>query len=153
MIYGTRYEHAPPTLRATGYQDWTDPALDRVVHEHGMCAQQSSPRCGADQYYPEPHQVKAGPERETQARAACRGCPVTMACLERGLRYEADARTCWGIWGAVSTKRRRVILRDADWIWPRPATITAPKDGVGTQQPQPEETTPFPEGTDTVTAA
>lgn len=124
MSYGTRYDPAPPGLLATGYQDWPTSTLDNMVYEYGLCARSKPPVRGKDRFYPEKGEVATGGAREAQAREACRGCTITMGCLERTLRAEAATKGCFGISGGVSEKRRRVILRDAEWIWPRPSTVS-----------------------------
>lgn len=128
MAYGTRYDPAPPDLLATGYQDWSAPALDDLVYEVGLCARRKPPVAGRDRFYPEPGETCTGPEREAQAREVCRGCTIAMGCLERTMRTEAAAKACFGISGGVSEKRRRVILRGTEWVWPRPGTVATPAE-------------------------
>lgn len=59
-------------------------------------------RCrGADdQLFPEGKQQK-------RAAAVCVGCPVRAECLAEAL----DNRIEWGIWGGLTERERRALLR------------------------------------------
>lgn len=41
------------------------------------------------------------------AKAVCQGCPVIEECLE----YALSAPDQWGVWGGLSERERRTILR------------------------------------------
>lgn len=45
-------------------------------------------------------------ERETRAKAICRQCPVTKACLDYSLRI----REPHGIWGGLNEVERKQLL-------------------------------------------
>ena len=49
------------------------------------------------------------PERggDAEASAVCARCPVAVDCLSTAL----DDRECYGIWGGMSARSRRVLLR------------------------------------------
>lgn len=46
---------------------------------------------------------------ERRAKAVCVRCPVQMDCLLLALESRAE----FGVWGGMSTKERRVLLRRA----------------------------------------
>jgi WhiB family redox-sensing transcriptional regulator len=49
------------------------------------------------------------PEASDQKRAklVCSGCPVRMECLAEAL----DHRIEWGVWGGMTERERRLLLR------------------------------------------
>ena len=42
-----------------------------------------------------------------RAKAVCLGCPVRSECLAEAL----DARLQWGVWGGLTERERRAVLR------------------------------------------
>ncbi|MEL4503620.1 WhiB family transcriptional regulator [Luteococcus sp. H138] len=44
---------------------------------------------------------------QKRARAVCLGCPVRVTCLAEAL----DNRIEWGVWGGLTERERRQILR------------------------------------------
>lgn len=62
----------------------------------------TSARCRgtADQLFPEGRDQK-------RARAICMGCPVRAVCLAEAL----DNRIEWGVWGGLTERERRQLLR------------------------------------------
>jgi WhiB family redox-sensing transcriptional regulator len=42
-----------------------------------------------------------------QAKLVCAGCPVTLQCLAEAL----DQRIEWGVWGGMTERERRIVLR------------------------------------------
>ena len=44
---------------------------------------------------------------QKKARALCQGCPVRLVCLAEAL----DNRIEWGIWGGMTERERRALLR------------------------------------------
>lgn len=65
----------------------------------GLCAQTDP-----EAFYPE----KGGSTKE--AKAVCRRCPVTTECLE----YALNTVDRFGIWGGLSERERRKLLRRRD---------------------------------------
>jgi len=44
---------------------------------------------------------------QKRARLVCAGCPVRMECLSEAL----DNRIEWGVWGGMTERERRLLLR------------------------------------------
>lgn len=44
---------------------------------------------------------------QNQAKITCYGCPIRLACLADAL----DSRTEWGVWGGLTERERRKLLR------------------------------------------
>lgn len=44
---------------------------------------------------------------QKRARVLCGGCPVKAECLAEAL----DSRTEWGVWGGMTERERRAVLR------------------------------------------
>lgn len=44
---------------------------------------------------------------QRRARLLCKGCPVRCECLAEAL----DNRIEWGVWGGLTERERRVLLR------------------------------------------
>ena len=44
---------------------------------------------------------------QKRARTVCRGCPVRNECLAEAL----DNRIEWGVWGGMTERERRLLLR------------------------------------------
>lgn len=105
------------TTTDTAYRQWSTDRLERLVAQAGMCVGEPM-RTGRDDWYVPAQPGAARGENARAARAACRGCPVTRACLERTLRMEAGAEDCWGLAGATNPRQRRKILRERGW-WTR----------------------------------
>lgn len=72
--------------------------MTAIKHEewtlHAKC------RGMADALFPEASDQK-------RARQLCTGCPVRMECLAEAL----DNRIEWGIWGGMTERERRLLLR------------------------------------------
>ena len=64
--------------------------------EDALCAQ-----IDHEEFFPE----KGGSTRE--AKKVCAMCPVTAKCLE----YALDNNERWGVWGGMSERERRKLLR------------------------------------------
>ncbi|WP_435059675.1 WhiB family transcriptional regulator [Streptomyces sp. bgisy060] len=45
--------------------------------------------------------------RQNRAKAVCTGCPVRTECLVEAL----DNRVEWGVWGGMTERERRALLR------------------------------------------
>ena len=43
------------------------------------------------------------------AKRICQGCPVRLACL----RYALVLQDAWGVWGGLSERERRRLMRPA----------------------------------------
>ena len=54
----------------------------------------------ADALFPEAADQK-------RARSVCMGCPVRLECLAEAL----DNRIEWGVWGGMTERERRLLLR------------------------------------------
>ena len=68
---------------------------------------------------------------QKRARLLCSGCPVRFECLSEAL----DNRIEWGIWGGMTERERRLLLRQrpdvASWsavLMPRTGQQTDDKD-------------------------
>lgn len=44
---------------------------------------------------------------QKRARLLCSGCPVRLECLSEAL----DSRIEWGVWGGMTERERRLLLR------------------------------------------
>ena len=44
---------------------------------------------------------------QNRAKTICAGCPVQLECLAEAL----DARLEWGVWGGMTERERRAVLR------------------------------------------
>ncbi|MDF3302936.1 WhiB family transcriptional regulator [Streptomyces tropicalis] len=64
-------------------------------HEDAACR-------GAD-----PDELFADSTRQNRAKAICTGCPVRTECLVEAL----DNRVEWGVWGGMTERERRALLR------------------------------------------
>jgi WhiB family redox-sensing transcriptional regulator len=47
------------------------------------------------------------PEAEHEAIRICQGCPVRLDCLE----FALEARVRFGVWGGMTEKQRRALVR------------------------------------------
>jgi len=66
---------------------------------------------------------------QKRARLLCSGCPVRLECLSEAL----DNRIEWGIWGGMTERERRLLLRQHPDVtsW---SSVLMPKPGqVGDQ--------------------
>jgi WhiB family redox-sensing transcriptional regulator len=61
--------------------------------------------CGAGKLAPDALFVEGAAQRE--ARAVCTACPVRLACLADAL----DNRMDFGVWGGMTERERRALLR------------------------------------------
>ncbi|MFD7861607.1 WhiB family transcriptional regulator [Streptomyces sp. NPDC059783] len=55
----------------------------------------------------DPEELFADSTRQKRARAVCTGCPVRTECLVEAL----DNRVEWGVWGGMTERERRALLR------------------------------------------
>jgi WhiB family redox-sensing transcriptional regulator len=55
----------------------------------------------------EPDELFVPGAAQNRAKAVCRGCPVRSECLADAL----DNRTEFGIWGGMTERERRALLR------------------------------------------
>lgn len=55
----------------------------------------------------EPDRLFVQGAAQHEAKVVCRGCPVRLECLAEAL----DARIEWGVWGGMTERERRAILR------------------------------------------
>lgn len=77
---------APTTTAATWVSDWPG---------KGQCA-------GSD-----PDALFVQGKAQRAAKVICKGCPVAMECLADAL----DNRTEFGVWGGMTERERRALLR------------------------------------------
>ena len=61
--------------------------------------------CGAGRVAPDALFVEGSAQRE--ARAVCTDCSVRLECLADAL----DSRADWGVWGGMTERERRALLR------------------------------------------
>jgi WhiB family redox-sensing transcriptional regulator len=47
------------------------------------------------------------PAEQRRARALCTGCPVKARCLAEALDHQIE----WGVWGGMTERERRSLLR------------------------------------------
>jgi WhiB family redox-sensing transcriptional regulator len=55
----------------------------------------------------DPEELFAESTRQNRAKAVCEGCPVRIDCLVEAL----DNRIEWGVWGGMTERERRSLLR------------------------------------------
>ncbi|MEU9444473.1 WhiB family transcriptional regulator [Streptomyces sp. NPDC048304] len=55
----------------------------------------------------DPEEMFADSARQKRAKAVCLGCPVRTECLVDAL----DNREEWGVWGGMTERERRTLLR------------------------------------------
>lgn len=55
-----------------------------------------------------PPRSGGAPTQEADALRVCAGCPVREQCLQ----YSIETRQWWGIWGGVSQRKRRKMLKE-----------------------------------------
>ncbi|MFJ5951436.1 WhiB family transcriptional regulator [Streptomyces noursei] len=55
----------------------------------------------------DPEELFADSTRQNRAKAVCTGCPVRTECLVEAL----DNRVEWGVWGGMTERERRALLR------------------------------------------
>ena len=72
---------------------------DSTKHQQSW-VEQARCRGAEDDLFPEGKQQK-------RAAAICMGCPVRQDCLIEAL----DSRLEWGIWGGLTERERRALLR------------------------------------------
>ncbi|MBO3087975.1 WhiB family transcriptional regulator [Cellulomonas dongxiuzhuiae] len=76
--------------------------------------------CGQGKQAPDALFVEGAAQRE--ARAVCQGCPVRLDCLADAL----DSRADFGVWGGMTERERRALLRR------RPDVVSWRAELVGT---------------------
>jgi WhiB family redox-sensing transcriptional regulator len=55
----------------------------------------------------DPDELFAANARQNRAKTVCTGCPVRTECLAEAL----DNRVEWGVWGGMTERERRALLR------------------------------------------
>ncbi|WP_274919606.1 WhiB family transcriptional regulator [Streptomyces sp. WZ-12] len=55
----------------------------------------------------DPDELFADSTRQNRAKAICTDCPVRTKCLVEAL----DKRLDWGVWGGMTERERRALLR------------------------------------------
>jgi WhiB family redox-sensing transcriptional regulator len=55
----------------------------------------------------DPEELFADSAAQNRAKTVCAGCPVRLECLVEAL----DNRIEWGVWGGMSERERRALLR------------------------------------------
>ncbi|TLQ41952.1 WhiB family transcriptional regulator [Streptomyces marianii] len=55
----------------------------------------------------DPDELFADSAGQNRAKAVCTGCPVRTECLADAL----DNRVEWGVWGGMTERERRALLR------------------------------------------
>ncbi|MFE2282508.1 WhiB family transcriptional regulator [Streptomyces sp. NPDC059454] len=55
----------------------------------------------------DPEELFADSTRQKRAKTVCTGCPVQTECLIEAL----DNRLEWGVWGGMTERERRTLLR------------------------------------------
>lgn len=55
----------------------------------------------------DPDELFADSTAQNRAKAICTGCPVRTECLVEAL----DNRVEWGVWGGMTERERRALLR------------------------------------------
>ena len=83
----TDREGRPPIARATWVKDWA---------QHGVCSRTAQP----DKMF------VRGAAQQT-AKQVCIGCPVIAQCLADSL----DNHTQFGVWGGMTERQRRALLK------------------------------------------
>ncbi len=63
---------------------------------------------------------------QKRARAVCSGCPVRTQCLAEAL----DNRIEWGVWGGMTERERRQLLRQRRDITPWQSILCGPGNGL-----------------------
>jgi WhiB family redox-sensing transcriptional regulator len=61
---------------------------------------------------------------QRDAKTVCRGCPVIAECLADAL----DSRTDFGVWGGMTQRERRALLRRRPDVESWSAVLSAAKD-------------------------
>jgi WhiB family redox-sensing transcriptional regulator len=61
---------------------------------------------------------------QRDAKTVCRGCPVVAECLADAL----DSRTDFGVWGGMTQRERRALLRRRPDVESWSAVLSAAKD-------------------------
>ena len=93
-----------PRVLSTWVADWA---------QQGSCANQD----------PDALFVKGKAQRS--AKLVCRSCPVVSECLADAL----DSRTDFGVWGGMTQRERRALLRSRPDVESWAALLAAVKDG------------------------
>jgi WhiB family redox-sensing transcriptional regulator len=77
----------PPTARSTWVKDWA---------QRGVCSRSA-----------EPDALFVRGAAQQAAKQVCVGCPVIAECLADSL----DNRTEFGVWGGMTERQRRALLK------------------------------------------
>jgi len=62
----------------------------------------------------QPDQLFVRGAEQNKAKKVCSGCPVRTECLAEALENQIE----WGVWGGMTERERRALLRrnpDASW--------------------------------------
>jgi WhiB family transcriptional regulator, redox-sensing transcriptional regulator len=74
----------------------------------------------------DPEDMLADSARQKRAKAVCLGCPVRTECLVDAL----DNREEWGVWGGMTERERRALLRRRPNVTSRRQVLQAADGGV-----------------------
>jgi WhiB family redox-sensing transcriptional regulator len=72
-----------------------------------------------------PDQLFVKGAEQNKAKQVCAGCPVRLECLAEALDNQIE----WGVWGGMTERERRALLRrrpETSWR----AVLMAAKEGV-----------------------
>ncbi|MFE4454756.1 WhiB family transcriptional regulator [Streptomyces sp. NPDC056796] len=78
----------------------------------------------------QPERMFAEGDAEAEAKAVCAGCPVRLDCLAHAL----DHREGYGVWGAMTERERRALLRRSPAVtsWAAFLEVARPRRGAAT---------------------
>lgn len=82
----------------------------------------ASAQCGAGRVAPDALFVEGSAQREI--RSLCVTCPVRLECLADAL----DSRTDFGVWGGMTERERRALLRRRPDVRSWHAELTVARD-------------------------
>lgn len=85
----------------------------------------ASASCGAGRVQPDALFVEGSAQREV--RAVCATCPVRLECLADAL----DSRTGFGVWGGMTERERRALLRRRPDVRSWRAELVTGTDALG----------------------
>lgn len=87
-------------------------AARRTTRGHYIWVEDWAPKAACRAGQPDALFVRGA--EQNQAKLVCSGCPVRIECLAEAL----DNQTEWGVWGGMTERERRVLLRckpSASW--------------------------------------
>ena len=94
---------AAPRVRSTWVEEWA---------KQGTCLTE------------DPDALFVQGKAQRDAKSVCRGCPVVAECLADAL----DSRTDFGVWGGMTQRERRALLRRRPDVESWSAVLSAAKD-------------------------